>query len=92
MGSSNVTPFPDWLNCSVGKLVVLCTAQCLLKVFNQEIFRSFHKEITKISVDFHTNAVIPYSYMPGLCNYSIMYLKSVVMERKCTLEDFNSEE
>ena len=33
-----------------------------------------------------------YSYMQGLCNYSIMYLKSVVMERKRTLEDFNSEE
>ena len=36
--------------------------------------------------------VISYSYMQGLCNYSIMYLKSVVMERKRTLEDFNSEE
>ena len=33
-----------------------------------------------------------YSYMPGLCNYTIMYLESVVMERKRTLDGFNSEE
>ena len=76
MGSSNVIPFPDWLNCSVGKLVVLCTERykeisqsgvirsaalhsACQKVCSQEIFRSFHKEITKISVDFHTNAAIP---------------------------------
>ena len=33
----------------------------------------------------------PYSYRLELCNYSIMYLESAVMERKHTLEGCNSK-